>query len=52
MNAFDFVVTAALGSTLAAILLNPDVALLQGDVALAMLIALQFVVPWNSVRSA
>ena len=52
MNAFDFVVTIALGSTLASILLNRDVTLLQGGVALSMLIALQFIVTWTSVRSA
>ena len=52
MNAFDFVVTIALGSTLAAILLNRDVTLLQGGVALALLIALQFAVTWTSVRVA
>ena len=51
MNAFDWVVTVALGSTLATILLNQDVALFQGALALALLIALQYVVTWSSVRS-
>ena len=51
MNAFDWVVTVALGSTLATILLNQDVALAQGALALALLIALQYVVTWSSVRS-
>lgn len=50
MNAFDFVVTVALGSTLATILLNKDVALAQGVLALALLIALQFLITWSSVR--
>lgn len=50
MNAFDFVVTVALGSTLATILLNKDVALAQGVLALALLVALQFVITWTSVR--
>ncbi len=50
MNAFDFVVTVALGSTLATILLSRDVSLLQGGVALALLIGLQFAVTWSSVR--
>lgn len=44
LNAFDFVVTVALGSTLATILLNTDVALVEGVAALALLAALQFVV--------
>lgn len=51
MNAFDFVVTVALGSTLATILLNKDVALAEGALALGLLVALQYVVAWLSVRS-
>lgn len=50
MNAFDFVVTVALGSTLATILLNKDVSLAQGALALALLIGLQFVITWTSAR--
>ncbi len=50
MNAFDFVVTVALGSILATIVLNRDVALAEGALALALLIALQFAVTWSSVR--
>lgn len=50
LNAFDLVVTVALGSTLATILLSKDVALAEGIVALALLIGLQFVVTWTSVR--
>lgn len=52
MNAFDFVVTVALGSTLATVLLSKDVALAEGVSALALLVLLQFVVTWLSVRSA
>lgn len=51
MNAFDLVVTVALGSTLATILLSKDVALLEGALALTLLCALQFAVTWLSVRS-
>lgn len=51
MNAFDFVVTIALGSTLAAILLNKDVTLAQGATAMGTLIGLQFLVTWTSVRA-
>lgn len=51
MNAFDFVVTVALGSTLATILLAPEVALAQGVLALALLILLQFIMTWLSIRS-
>jgi uncharacterized membrane protein YcaP (DUF421 family) len=50
MNAFDLVVTVALGSTLATVLLSKDVALAEGALAFALLIGLQFVVTWSSVR--
>jgi uncharacterized membrane protein YcaP (DUF421 family) len=51
LNAFDLVVTVALGSTLASVLLSSDVALAQGMAAFATLVALQFVVAFASVRS-
>ena len=51
MNAFDLVVTVALGSTLATILLSSSVALAEGLLAFALLIFLQFAVTWVSVRS-
>lgn len=51
MNAFDLVVTVALGSTLATILLSKDVALAEGVTALLVLVAMQCVVAWLSVRS-
>ena len=50
MNAFDLIVTVSLGSTLATIALSTDVALAQGLLALALLVALQFVITWSSVR--
>lgn len=50
MNAFDLIVTVALGSTLATILLSKDVALAEGLLALLLLIALQYTVAWLSVR--
>ncbi|OMG64872.1 DUF421 domain-containing protein [Stutzerimonas balearica] len=52
MNAFDLVVTVALGSTFATILLSREVSLAQGVLALALLIALQYAVTWSSVRVA
>ena len=51
MNAFDFAVTVALGSTLATILLSKDVSLSEGLLALAMLAALQFGIAWTGLRS-
>lgn len=51
LNAFDLVVTVALGSTLASILLSESVALAEGLVAFATLILLQYVVAELSLRS-
>jgi len=51
LNAFDFVVTVALGSTLATVLLSKDVALAEGLLAFALLAGLQYAVAWLSVRS-
>ena len=50
MNAFDLIVTVALGSTLATVLLNKEVALAEGCLAFALLVGLQFAVTWTSVR--
>jgi uncharacterized membrane protein YcaP (DUF421 family) len=51
MNAFDLIVTVALGSTLATILLSQDVALAEGLTAFGLLIGLQAVITWLSVRT-
>lgn len=51
MNAFDLVVTVALGSTLATVLLSKSVALAEGVLALVLLILLQYAITWASVRS-
>ena len=50
MNAFDLIVTVALGSTLATVLLSKDVVLADGITAFALLIALQYLITWSSVR--
>lgn len=50
LNAFDLVVTVALGSVLATVILSKSVPLLEGILALALLIALQFAITWTSVR--
>jgi uncharacterized membrane protein YcaP (DUF421 family) len=52
LNAFDLVVTVALGSTLASVLLSKSVALAEGVLALGLLIFLQYVITWLSVRSS
>lgn len=51
MNAFDLVVTVAIGSVLATILLDAKVALFEGLTAFFLLIFLQYSVSWLSVRS-
>jgi uncharacterized membrane protein YcaP (DUF421 family) len=51
MNAFDLVITVALGSLLATVLLSQNVALAEGLLAFAVLIFLQFLVTSLSVRS-
>lgn len=52
LNAFDLVVTVALGSTLSAILLQESIALAEGATALGLLILLQYLVTFASVRSS
>ena len=52
LNAFDLVVTVALGSTLATVLLSKSVALAEGVLAMVLLVFLQFMITWLSVRSA
>lgn len=51
LNAFDLVITVALGSTLATILLSESVALAEGMTGLVLLIVLQYAVTYFSVRS-
>lgn len=50
LNAFDLVVTVALGSTLATILLNSDVSWAEGVTALLLLAGLQALVAWVTVH--
>lgn len=51
LNAFDLVVTVALGSVLATVMLSKSVPLAEGVLALAVLIFLQFAITWLCVRS-
>lgn len=50
MNAFDLVVTVALGSTLATVIVSKDIKLVEGLAALLLLCGLQFLVAFVSVR--
>jgi uncharacterized membrane protein YcaP (DUF421 family) len=51
MNAFDFIVTVALGSTLATVMLSKDVVLADGVLGFFLLIFLQYIITWLSVRN-
>lgn len=51
MNSFDFVVTIALGSTLASVILTGSVALAQGLLAFLLLIGMQYALAWLTSRS-
>src|SRR5690554_3631229 len=50
MNAFDFIVTIALGSSLATVALNKNVALVDGVLLFLLLVLLQYFITWMSVR--
>lgn len=50
MNAFDFIVTIALGSSFATVALNKNVPLADGALVFFILIMLQFIITWLSVR--
>ena len=51
MNAFDLVVTVALGSSLATVALSKSTKLVEGVLGIAVLLGLQYVVAWLSIRS-
>ncbi len=50
-NSFDFVVTIALGSILASVLLTKSISFVQCMVAIGLLVFFQFAITWISVRS-
>lgn len=50
LNAFDFVVTVSLGSTLATLLLSEDTSWSEGVLALALLAFLQLLMAWISAH--
>jgi len=52
LNAFDLVVSVALGSVLATIALSRDVSLADGVAAITVLVAAQWVVSWASVHTS
>lgn len=50
MNAFDFIVTIALGSCLATVALNKNVALVDGALVFFLLIFMQYIITTLSVK--
>lgn len=50
LNAFDLVVTVALGSILATVMLSKSVALAEGVLAMTLLVFFQFAITWLAVR--
>ncbi|MGQ3298879.1 DUF421 domain-containing protein [Reyranella sp.] len=50
LNAFDLVVTVALGSTLSSVLLDKSITLAEGALAFGLLVLLQYILTWSSVR--
>ncbi|WP_187969389.1 DUF421 domain-containing protein [Aquibium microcysteis] len=52
LNAFDLVVTVALGSTLSSILLQQSLGLARGATAIGLLILMQYLVTFLSVRAS
>jgi uncharacterized membrane protein YcaP (DUF421 family) len=52
LNAFDLVITVALGSILATIALSSEVSLVEGVAAIAVLIGAQWLVSWTTVRTS
>ena len=51
MNAFDMIVTVALGSTLASVITSSEVALAQGLLAFALLVGIQYLIAWSTRAS-
>lgn len=50
LNAFDLIVTVALGSVLASVAVSPNVTLASGAAALALLVGLQYLIALLSTR--
>lgn len=50
LNAFDLIITVAIGSTLASVITSKSLALVEGLTALLLLVMMQFVVTAVSVR--
>lgn len=52
MNAFDLIITIALGSALSTVILDKNVPLIEGALVFFLLIFMQYIITWLSVRIA
>jgi len=52
LNSLDLVITVAFGATLSSIVISSGIALAEGLLAIALLVLLQFIITWLSVRSS
>lgn len=52
LNEFDFIVSVAIGSVLAAVILGQNDSWAEGILALLLLVGLQIILSWLSVRSS
>lgn len=50
LNAFDLIITVALGSTLATVITSKQLPFAEGALCLVVLVALQFLVSWSARR--
>ncbi len=51
MNAFDFIMTFTIGSTLASVITSRNMAITEGMLALTTIIGVQYIIAWLEVRS-
>lgn len=51
MNAFDFIVTIALGSIVGSVILNKTIPLIEGLTAIGLLVLLQYIITFITVRN-
>ncbi|MGB7340300.1 MAG: YetF domain-containing protein [Phototrophicaceae bacterium] len=50
LNMFDFIITVALGSIFASVLISKDVTILDGILVFILLLSGQFIITWTSIR--
>ena len=50
MNAFDFIITVALGSMLSNIIMDSSISLVEGMIGLGLLVLLQYIITFTSMR--